>query len=145
MHMKTSLQTILRSTLAGLAICLLTAATQAAGLLTPAGGNLPALSIKDHHVDVDIEDGYAITTIDQVFDNPHGQNLEAHYSFPLPEKGAVAGSLSFDLRICSTYPPARRCHRHHGCWRLSQPHWLRAGAKVVAVAATLEKTKPERA
>lgn len=63
---------------------------QAAGLLTPSDGSLPALSIKEHHVQVTIEDGYAITRVDQVFHNPHSRDLEAIYSFPIPEKGAVA-------------------------------------------------------
>lgn len=61
-----------------------------AGLLTPASGNLPALDIQDHKVSVIIEDGYAITTVDQVFHNPHTQDLEAIYSFPVPEHAAVA-------------------------------------------------------
>ncbi|MCB1729094.1 MAG: VWA domain-containing protein [Halieaceae bacterium] len=63
--------------------------TQAAGLMTPANGSLPALEIRQHHVDVLIEDGYAITTVDQVFFNPHSQALEATYSFPVPEQAAV--------------------------------------------------------
>ena len=62
----------------------------AAGLLTPASGQLPALEIKQHNVDVIIEDGYAITRVEQIFHNPHSQDLEAIYSFPVPEKGAVA-------------------------------------------------------
>jgi Ca-activated chloride channel family protein len=45
-------------------------------------------------VDVVIEDGYAITTVLQVFDNPHDQDLEAVYSFPVPEKAAV-GEFTF--------------------------------------------------
>jgi Ca-activated chloride channel family protein len=61
----------------------------AAGLLTPGDGSLPALKIREHRVDVVIEDGYAVTTVDQVFTNPHGQDLEARYSFPLPEHGTV--------------------------------------------------------
>jgi len=64
--------------------------TQAAGLLAPANSQLAALEIKQHDVNVIIEDGYAITRVDQVFHNPHGQDLEAVYSFPVPEKGAVA-------------------------------------------------------
>jgi len=64
--------------------------SHAAGLLTPTDGSLPALSIKEHHVQVTIEDGYAITRVDQVFHNPYARNLEAIYSFPVPEKGAVA-------------------------------------------------------
>ncbi|WP_339132810.1 MAG: VIT domain-containing protein [Candidatus Electrothrix sp. GW3-4] len=63
---------------------------QAAGLLTPSDHSLPALEIKDHRVQVVIEDGYAITTVEQVFHNPHAQDLEAMYSFPVPEKAAVA-------------------------------------------------------
>ena len=64
--------------------------SQAAGLLTPSNGSLPALDIREHHVKVVIEDGYAITTVDQTFHNPHHQDLEAIYSFPIPDKAAVA-------------------------------------------------------
>jgi Ca-activated chloride channel family protein len=64
--------------------------SQAAGLLTPSDGSLPALQILDHNVKVVIEDGYAITSVEQVFHNPHAQDLEARYSFPIPEHGSVA-------------------------------------------------------
>lgn len=63
---------------------------QAAGLLTPSNGSLPVLEIRDHHVTVVIEDGYAVTSVEQVFHNPHPQDLEAIYSFPVPEHGAVS-------------------------------------------------------
>ncbi|RED49030.1 VIT and vWA domain-containing protein [Aestuariispira insulae] len=63
---------------------------QAAGLLTPVHGGQAPLEIRDHKVDVVIEDGYAITTVEQVFTNPHGRDLEAVYSFPVPEKAAVS-------------------------------------------------------
>lgn len=63
--------------------------TQAAGLLTPGDGSLPALEIRDHRVEVLIEDGYAITTVEQVFANPHDRDLEAWYSFPVPARGSV--------------------------------------------------------
>lgn len=62
---------------------------QAAGLMTPAGADLPTLQIRQHHVNVVIEDGYAVTTIEQHFFNPHNQVLEAIYSFPVPEDAAV--------------------------------------------------------
>ena len=62
---------------------------QAAGLLTPADGSLPPLELKEHHVNVVVEDGYAVTTVEQVFHNPHARDLEAIYSFPVPEHGAV--------------------------------------------------------
>ena len=63
--------------------------SNAAGLLTPSDGSLPALQIKQHHVNVVIEDGYAITTVEQTFYNPNSQDLEAIYSFPVPEKASV--------------------------------------------------------
>jgi Ca-activated chloride channel homolog len=71
-------------------LCLTTSVSQAAGLLTPADGTLPALTIRDHQVDVLVQDGYAVTTVEQIFHNPHGQDLEATYSFPVPEHGSVA-------------------------------------------------------
>lgn len=63
---------------------------QAAGLLRPSASGLPPLEIRDHEVDVVVEDGYAVVTIEQVFANPHNQDLEAIYSFPVPEKAAVS-------------------------------------------------------
>ncbi len=72
------------------ALFLLGTLAQAAGLLQPSDGSLPPLEIRDHQVEVIIEDGYAITTVEQVFHNPHGQDLEARYSFPVPEHGSVA-------------------------------------------------------
>ena len=78
---------------AGLALlfgCLLTNPTLAAGLMTPANSSLPPLQIREQHVTVDVEDGYAITEVEQVFHNPNNQDLEAYYRFPVPEKGTVA-------------------------------------------------------
>ena len=69
---------------------LLLTPAQAAGLLTPINSGLPALDLQSHKVNVVIEDGYAITRIEQSFYNPHNQDLEAHYSFPLPDKAAAA-------------------------------------------------------
>jgi Ca-activated chloride channel family protein len=68
---------------------LMGASSHAAGLLTPSDGSLPPLDLKSHHVTVVIEDGYAVTTVEQVFHNPHPRDLEAIYSFPVPEHGAV--------------------------------------------------------
>ncbi len=61
----------------------------AAGLMTPKSGNLPNLEIRQHHVEVTIEDGYAVTSVEQVFHNPNDTELEAIYSFPVPEKASV--------------------------------------------------------
>ena len=68
---------------------LITQNALAAGLMTPKSGNLNTLDIKEHHVNVVIEDGYAITRVDQVFYNPHDTHLEAIYSFPVSEKASV--------------------------------------------------------
>ena len=62
----------------------------AAGLMRAVGNTGPALEIRDHRVDVQIEDGYAITTVEQIFANPSQQDLEAVYHFPIPEKAAVS-------------------------------------------------------
>ena len=64
-------------------------AANAAGLMTPSNSNYQSLEIKQHHVDITIEDGYAITQVTQVFSNPNDVSLEAIYSFPIPEKAAV--------------------------------------------------------
>jgi Ca-activated chloride channel family protein len=89
--MKTHTQAIFTWRGFALAALLLFAGTsQAAGLLTPSDGRFPDLEIRDHAVDVIIEDGYAITTVDQVFVNPHDIDLEAQYSFPVPQHGTVA-------------------------------------------------------
>ena len=74
---------------AGLVLLAATQGVQAAGLMTPTGAGLPELEIRQHHVDVVLQDGYAVTTIEQVFFNPHAQQLEAIYSFPVPERAAV--------------------------------------------------------
>jgi Ca-activated chloride channel family protein len=88
--MKSRISSWIGSALGVIAAWLFFGTVQGAGLLTPVDGSIPPLSIKDHHVDVVIEEGYAITTVDQVFHNPHAHDLEAHYSFPVPEKGAVS-------------------------------------------------------
>ena len=62
---------------------------RAVGLLTPATG-APGLDLRDHKVGVVVEDGYAITTVEQTFANPHAQDLEATYSFPVPQDAAVS-------------------------------------------------------
>ncbi len=73
-----------------LGLLLVASSVHAAGLMTPVGGDSAPLSIRSHHVDVTIEGGYAITEIEQVFHNPHSTDLEAYYSFPVPEQGTVA-------------------------------------------------------
>ena len=88
--MKAFLNKILSIVTLGAALVVGSPATMAAGLMTPTDASIPALEIKSHHVNVTIEDGYAVTEVDQVFSNPNSTDMEAVYSFPVPEKGAVS-------------------------------------------------------
>lgn len=62
----------------------------AAGILTPVNQQAPSPQIQQQHVNVVVENSYAITTVEQMFYNPHNQDLEATYSFPVPEKASVS-------------------------------------------------------
>lgn len=88
------MKTPMKCILAVLALCAALGAAppaaQAAGLLTPTDGRTPALQIRDHKVTVVVEEAYAATTVEQVFANPHDRDLEAVYSFPVPERAAVS-------------------------------------------------------
>ena len=75
---------------AAISTALLGGPVSAAGLMTPVGQPDNQLQIESHHVNVHIQDGYAITEVDQVFSNHNDTDLEAVYSFPVPEKGAVS-------------------------------------------------------
>ncbi len=61
----------------------------ASGLLTAKGSGTD-LQIQDHVVNVTIEDGYAITSVENTFFNPSNSDLEAVYEFPVPKNGSVA-------------------------------------------------------
>ncbi|MBV7297726.1 VIT and vWA domain-containing protein [Enterovibrio paralichthyis] len=61
----------------------------AAGLLKPVNSQYSDLQIQSHHVDVAIQDGYATTSIEQTFYNPNDVELEALYSFPVPQNAVV--------------------------------------------------------
>jgi len=72
-------------------VCALAGISQASasGLLT-AKGSVNELQIQDHVVSVTIEDGYAITSVENTFFNPSANELEAIYEFPVPKNGSVA-------------------------------------------------------
>ncbi len=61
---------------------------QAAGLLTPIG-QASSLDMLTHNVEVDIQDGFVITRVQQTFANPSPTPLDAHYRFPLPSDASV--------------------------------------------------------
>lgn len=62
----------------------------ASGLLVPKDGSSADIEIRSHEVNVTIENGYAVTQIDQVFFNKGNQDKEATYEFPVPKNGTVA-------------------------------------------------------
>jgi Ca-activated chloride channel family protein len=62
----------------------------AAGLMKPKDSNLPDLEIRQHSVDVVINNGFAITEVDQIFFNPHDRDLDAMYTFPLPKDASLS-------------------------------------------------------
>jgi Ca-activated chloride channel family protein len=75
-----------------MALLVLAAATgaKAAGTLTPVGGADAPIEIRDHHVQVVINNGFAHTEVTQTFYNPNASDLEGVYAFPVP----VSASLS---------------------------------------------------
>ena len=76
--------------ISALAVAAIPLAASAAGLMVPIGDAGPGLSIRSHDVSVSITDGFAITQVEQVFANPTGQDMEAMYRFPVPDKAAVS-------------------------------------------------------
>ena len=67
-----------------------TTAGYAAGILTPIGSPDQAIKIRDHHVNVVINNGFAMTEVYQTYYNPNSTDLEAIYSFPLPKSASLS-------------------------------------------------------
>src|SRR5947207_7425419 len=65
----------------------------AAGLLVADGGLGGVLEIKEQDVKVTINNGVAVTEVEQVFLNTENRIVEALYTFPVP-KGASVASFS---------------------------------------------------
>ncbi len=64
--------------------------SHAAGILTPTGSANKPIQIRDHHVNVVINNGFAMTEVHQTFYNPNPDTLEAIYSFPLPKSASLS-------------------------------------------------------
>ena len=62
----------------------------AAGTLTPVGAANKPIQIKDHLVDVVIDNGFARTEVTQTFFNPNDADLEAIYGFPIPATSSLS-------------------------------------------------------
>jgi len=71
-------------------LLLVTPALFAAGTLTPAAAGSAPMKIKEHLVDVVIDNGFARTTVTQTFLNPNDKDLEAVYSFPIPKSASLS-------------------------------------------------------
>jgi Ca-activated chloride channel family protein len=76
--------------LAALVLFFVGSQARAAGLLIADGGLGGALQIKSHDVHVTINNGIAVTTVDQVFLNKEDRQVEALYTFPVPRGASVA-------------------------------------------------------
>lgn len=63
---------------------------RAAGLLVADGGLGGVLQIKEHDVRVTINNGVAVTEVEQVFVNTEQRIVEALYTFPVPAKASVS-------------------------------------------------------
>jgi len=61
-----------------------------AGLLIADGGFGGVLEIKEHEVQVTINNGVAVTHVTQVFHNTENRQVEALYTFPVPKGASVA-------------------------------------------------------
>ncbi|MBS1152661.1 MAG: Vault protein, inter-alpha-trypsin domain protein, partial [Myxococcaceae bacterium] len=71
-------------------LAVLTAQVAAAqGMLIPADTSMGPLGIKYQRVSAEIQDGAAVTRVDQVFVNSGPRQLEAHFVFPLPKGAAL--------------------------------------------------------
>ena len=67
-----------------------TSVARAAGTLTAIGSTDAPIQIRDHHVRVVINNGFAQTEVHQTFFNPNDRDLEAIYSFPLPKSASLS-------------------------------------------------------
>lgn len=68
----------------------LSATGHAAGTLTPKGSPDQPIQIRDHHLEVTLNNGFARTEVTQTFFNPNPQDLEAVYRFPLPKSASLS-------------------------------------------------------
>jgi Ca-activated chloride channel family protein len=84
--------------LVALAVLAAAPALRADGFIIPdprPGQRVPPLSVKSHRVTVDIVDQVARTSVDQVFVNHFGRDIEGTYLFPVPEGASVSDFALF--------------------------------------------------
>src|SRR5688500_11388963 len=85
-----SIVTILLIVFTSIAMLIHAPPAKAAGLLIADGGLGGVLEVKEHDVKVVINNGVAVTTVTQVFQNTENRQVEALYTFPVPKGASVA-------------------------------------------------------
>ncbi len=76
-----------------IAACTLSTSIYASGFIVPSprtGEEIPPLTVKSIHVNAEIIDQVAKTTIDEVFLNHHPREIEGTFIFPLPDDVAIS-------------------------------------------------------
>lgn len=121
----------------------------AAGLLLAEGGFGGVLEIRDHEVKVTIQNGTAVTEIDQVFANTENRIVEALYTFPVPKGASVAdfsmwiggkemtGEVVEKKRAREIYESYKRTRRDPGL--LEQVDYKRFEMRIFPIAAGAEQ------
>jgi Ca-activated chloride channel family protein len=64
--------------------------TRADGVILPGALSPDYLAVRYHHVTVDINDGHAVTWVEQEFYNPHPYSVKGRYTFPIPPDAILA-------------------------------------------------------
>jgi len=75
------------------AVCLIAGPLLADGIIIPRprpGETIPPLTVKYHRVNVRISNQVVKTSVDQVFINNFGRDIEGTYIFPIPEGAAIS-------------------------------------------------------
>ena len=122
---------------------------QAAGLLVAEGGFGGALQIKEHDARVTINNGVAVTEVDQVFVNTESRVVEALYTFPVPQGASVAnfsmwingkemvGEVVEKQRARQIYESYKQARRDPGL--LEQVDYKRFELRIFPIAAGAEQ------
>ncbi|MCR9246930.1 MAG: VIT and VWA domain-containing protein [bacterium] len=119
------------------------------GLLIADGGLGGVLEILSHDVRVTINNGIAVTSIDQVFHNTEGRTVEALYTFPVPKNASVAnfsmwiagkemvGEVVEKRRAREIYDSYKRVNRDPGL--LEQVDYSTFEMRIFPIAADAEQ------
>jgi Ca-activated chloride channel family protein len=122
---------------------------QAAGLLVADGGFGGVLELKEQDVRVTINNGIAVTEVNQVFHNTENRIVEALYTFPVPNKASVSnfsmwiggqemvGEVVEKKRARQIYESYKQTRRDPGL--LEQVDYKRFEMRVFPIAAGAEQ------